>query len=1281
MAENIGSLEVDVSITNVNVEQVTKQIADELNKVKAATDGMAAAMDDAEDSIKDCTKKMAKSTDDAAKSTDDLADAADAAASEIKEVGKILSDIADAADTAADAAKELTDNLDPNAAKVFADEMQKVAESEVTTATAAEEVADATKRQNEETQNLSSNLSKVFEEINNVISAETDRAEKYVEINKHIKELTENQDAMGKISPELKKQIENLQDYTNQLQTLIAEQERMSIAGETSNKTYEENAAKIDGLKSKISGITKSTQSATTATTAQNTMWNILGKTLGVTVPAGATATRFAIEAVKTAMSAGLLTVITLVSEWLTKLFDKLTFSFKLQSQLNEKVSESTAETVANLKLLQAQWNDLGDDLQAKEKFIESNKSKFDELGVSVQTVADAENLLVTNTNAYVTAMMARAKATAAQDIMQDNMKDKLKDLAEAETEYNKNKNLLLDAQKKYDELHAKLNDNKNNAAFISEYNRAADNLNIINQKIKKYSNKSNEINAEIEKDNAKFIKIIMGSNKEAEDALKAANITLISKDFENQIAERKKAYKQYAADLKSTDDEIRQNAATNNKINLADGKTFLEYLKKRREEVKGNAQQLAIINKEISALTQPTKATSSTTKATPDKEELTYYQQLKAELQEVNAQKEKGFKPDPQIVESLEKEIKAYEERNGLIEPPTVDYSEKIAKYKEFAKKLVALQAAAEKQKDEIFNNENLTPEENNKAQGDIDKFLNADIELLKEQYGIVGDDLANAILSSMENALTEGAPDIAARMIQIQQEIANLTEGLGATDEYGNAVDNSEKIAALTAELETLKNKYNDAKQAIKNLGKEKKATDKELKKAEIKQLLTSIQNLGDGFSSLGQQIGGAAGESLQFIGSLTTNITSTISMIRNYGEMASQEIQGVSKSVGTAIKAVETASVILAVISAAMEIAMKIIQLFQKDEETYEDRKEVYQAYIETVDKVIDREKELIATMTDTQEIMRETTKIAELYDKQEESTRRIAQDYLLQGTKGKKKNRGHTVGYEIGAKMTAADYQELRNAGIFGINNANDLKNNLFSLTADEIRKMQESAIGFYSKLDAETRGYLDEIAKIDEARANLDAEAAEAITGVSFDSMKDNFKSALMDMDVTAEQLGETISDTIHEKLISNLVDDELSDDLKKVYDYYRDAMADNKITEEEMRRLNQLKDDATQKAIRRKESIDALFKEEQEELEEDGGLAGAIKGASQESIDLLTGQTNAVRMNQVAAMELARQQLSASLAISSNVALCANYLSSIKTSLDNSGNLRAQGIM
>lgn len=71
-------------------------------------------------------------------------------------------------------------------------------------------------------------------------------------------------------------------------------------------------------------------------------------------------------------------------------------------------------EQIANVKQLSERWKALGGDLDAQKKFIVDNKDAFGELGVEVSTVKDAENLLVTNTEAFIQAMVQRAQATAA---------------------------------------------------------------------------------------------------------------------------------------------------------------------------------------------------------------------------------------------------------------------------------------------------------------------------------------------------------------------------------------------------------------------------------------------------------------------------------------------------------------------------------------------------------------------------------------------------------------------------------------------------------------------------------------------------------------------------------------------------------------------------------------------------------------------------------------------------------------------------------------------------
>ncbi len=107
--------------------------------------------------------------------------------------------------------------------------------------------------------------------------------------------------------------------------------------------------------------------------------------------------------------------------------------SKKATEELYDSISENAYKPIASIMELSDKWNALGNDLEAKKKFIENNKKALEDLGVSVRDVVDAENVLVANKTAFINAQIEKAKAT----IYLQQAQEKVKELIKKEQEYN----------------------------------------------------------------------------------------------------------------------------------------------------------------------------------------------------------------------------------------------------------------------------------------------------------------------------------------------------------------------------------------------------------------------------------------------------------------------------------------------------------------------------------------------------------------------------------------------------------------------------------------------------------------------------------------------------------------------------------------------------------------------------------------------------------------------------------------------------------------------------
>lgn len=140
--------------------------------------------------------------------------------------------------------------------------------------------------------------------------------------------------------------------------------------------------------------------------------------TLGITTAAA--------QALMITLTLGLSVAITAVVAGLSLLISKSGQARKEIKAMNDAIIENSFKSVAAIQQMSTEWNALGNNIQAKEKFIEDNKKKFEDLGVSVNGVKDAENLLIRNKDKFIESLILKAKALAAADLAAQKYKESL---------------------------------------------------------------------------------------------------------------------------------------------------------------------------------------------------------------------------------------------------------------------------------------------------------------------------------------------------------------------------------------------------------------------------------------------------------------------------------------------------------------------------------------------------------------------------------------------------------------------------------------------------------------------------------------------------------------------------------------------------------------------------------------------------------------------------------------------------------------------------------------
>jgi hypothetical protein len=312
------------------------------------------------------------------------------------------------------------------------------------------------------------------------------------------------------------------------------------------------------------------------------------------------------------------------------------------------------------------------------------------------------------------------------------------------------------------------------------------------------------------------------------------------------------------------------------------------------------------------------------------------------------------------------------------------------------------------------------------------------------------------------------------------------------------------------------------------------------------------------------------------------------------------------------------------------------------------------------ISVYDKLIDKQKELLHAMSGA-ELEEQSKKIAQLIASQQEVERKKMEDWFAQ-------RHGHSNAYKFNKNYGDIDTDDI------------------LRYTAEDFERLQQNA-ALWAKLPQQVRDYGEAVIAGRDATEELAEATQAAFTGFSFDSLSQSFLDTLMDMDSSVEDFADGMEKKLQRAILGSLIHEKYAGKIQNLYDRFANANKDGVIDEDEANKLQAANDALAAQLIADRENLVKAFGWESKDESADTSLTGAVKGVTEETASMLGGQMNAIRINQMEATEMLRQQLfhlanidNNTLAINQNTTYN-RYIKDIYDKMTSPGDsLRAQGL-
>ncbi len=344
-----------------------------------------------------------------------------------------------------------------------------------------------------------------------------------------------------------------------------------------------------------------------------------------------------AAKALMATLTLGLSVAITVIIAAISKFQSKQAEAKKAADEFNKKVAEAAGKPIAAYRALQAEWITLTGSLKDREKWVQGNAAKFEDLGYKVRNAKEAEDLLVNNSAKFVEACILKAKALAAQNLAAEKYQAIIKKQAEIDAMPDTVSQFVQTSSGQYGGVTGYYIEVANSAKArarqeLAEMQAAVNGL--VEQQIQ-FTQQEQALLAQIgnqagqvvdgsvaaaEKELQRLQQLYKDAATDAERtrlarliAAQQAEVDRLSyksgggnrevDTYADMLAQRKALYERYLRWITSSDATVRAAAASEFAPLLAEGSSYLDYLERQRDAIAAKTAKTATDLKNLSTL------------------------------------------------------------------------------------------------------------------------------------------------------------------------------------------------------------------------------------------------------------------------------------------------------------------------------------------------------------------------------------------------------------------------------------------------------------------------------------------------------------------------------------------------------------------------------------------------------------------------------------------------------------------------------------------------------